>query len=146
MGGSAPRSRSRWWRAAPNRHGPWRHSEVRRRGTTRYWMSPLASSSSERVVSFLSRDAEPPGNSFRARAYFAATRTPRYLFAECSAISTGVKTRMIRCSGCGVLYLLLEPLDEQPDLLTKVLQSLPTDHFGIDDRLDARHGALEFVV
>src|SRR3954470_22389897 len=106
-------------------------------------MSPFASSSRERVVSFLSRDAAPPGNSLRARAYLAATRTPRYLFAECSAISTGVKTRMTRCSGCGVvLYLLLEPIDEQPDLLTKILQSLSTHHFGVDDRLDARHGAI----
>src|SRR5215217_4378277 len=111
-------------------------------------MSPFASSSSERVVSFLSRDPEPPGNSLSARAYFAATSTPRYLLAECSAISSGVKTRMIRClgSGCGILDLLLEPLDEQPDLLSEVLQSLSADHFGVDDRFDAGDGSLEVVV
>src|SRR5829696_1710525 len=109
-------------------------------------MSPFASSSSERVVSFLSRDAEPPGNSLRARAYFAATRTPRYLLAECSAISSGVKTRMTRCSGCGVLDLLLEPLDEQPDLLSEILQSLSAHHFGVDDRFDTGDGSLEVVV
>src|SRR6476620_6263884 len=109
-------------------------------------MSPLASSSSERVVSFLSRDAEPPGNSFRARAYLAATRTPRYLFAACSAISTGVKTRMTRWSGCGVLDLLLEPLDELPDLLSQILHSLATHDFGVDDRLDTGDGSFELVV
>src|SRR4051812_21081905 len=105
-------------------------------------MSPFASSSSERVVSFLSRDAEPPGNSFSARAYFAATRTPRYLFAACWAISTGVKTRIDVCSGCGVLYFLLEPLDEQPDLVPQILDAFAADRFRVDDRLDAGHGAL----
>src|SRR4051794_12538644 len=109
-------------------------------------MSPFASSSRERVVSFLSREAEPPGNSSRARAYFAATRTPRYLLAACSAISTGVKTRMTRGSGCGVLDLLLEPLDEQSDLLSQILHALATDHLGFDDRLHARDGPFELVV
>src|SRR5918997_5713266 len=109
-------------------------------------MSPLASSSRERVVSFLSRDAEPPGNSFRARAYFAATRTPRYLLAACWAISTGVKTRMTRWSGCVVLDLLLEPLDEQPDLLSQVLYSFSAHDLGIDDGLDARDGPFQIIV
>src|SRR4051812_7656845 len=109
-------------------------------------MSPFASSSRERVVSFLSRDAAPPGNSFRARAYFAATRTPRYLFAACWAISTGVKTRMTRWSGCVVLDLLLEPLDEQPDLLTQVLYAFSAHVFGVYDRLDARDGPFQIIV
>src|SRR5258708_6103159 len=109
-------------------------------------MSPRHSSSSERVVNFLSRDPEPPGNSLRARAYLAATRTPRYLLAACCAISTGVKTRMTRWSGCGVLDFQFEPLDERPDLLAKILDPLAAHRLRIDDRSDARHSALQIVV
>src|SRR5215208_2393885 len=108
-------------------------------------MSPLASSSSDLVVSFLSR-AAPPGNSFSARAYFAATRTPRYLLAACWAISTGVKTRMTLGFGCGVLDFLLEARDEHADLLTEVLDPLAAHDLRVDDRLDAGHGPLQVVV
>src|SRR5471030_2940087 len=109
-------------------------------------MSPRESSSSERVVNFLSRDAAPPGNSLRARAYFAATRTPRYLLAACAAISTGVKTRMTRWSGCGVLDFLLEPLDERLDLQTKILDPLAADDFRVDDRRHAGDRLFEVVI
>src|SRR5215470_14664969 len=74
---------------------------ARRRGTTWYTMSPFASSSSDLVVSFFSRDDERSrGNSFSTRAYFAATRTPRYLLAAWLAISPGVKTRMYQLDEC----------------------------------------------
>src|SRR6476620_6256216 len=99
-------------------------------------MSPRASSSSERVVSFLSRPAEPPGNSFSARAYLAATSTPRYLLAACLAISSGVKTRMSGDSGCEIRAVddfLLEPLNEQPDLLPKILHARAAHDFRVDD-------------
>src|SRR5471030_1960717 len=109
-------------------------------------MSPRESSSSERVVNFLSRDAAPPGNSLRARAYFAATRTPRYLLAACWAISTGVKTRMTRWSGCGVLDFLLESLDEQPDLLTQILDPLAAHELRVNDGSDTRDCAFQIVV
>src|SRR5438045_2209801 len=66
---------------------------TRRRGTTRYSTSPSVSSSSARVVSFFSPGAERSrGNSLRTRAYFAATRTPRYLLVACFATSFGMKT------------------------------------------------------
>src|SRR5437762_3230295 len=68
--------------------GPQRAYSVRRRGITRYSISPRESSSRARVVSFFSPLAERSrGNSLITRANFAATRTPRYLLVACSAMS-----------------------------------------------------------
>src|ERR1019366_3751696 len=69
----------------------------RRRGTTRYSMLPPESSSSERVGSFFLPLLERSrGNSFSTRAYFAATRIARYLFAAWTVTSFGVNTRMVQ--------------------------------------------------
>ena len=88
-------------------------------------MSPLASSSSERVVSFLSRDAEPP------RELVQGARVLRR-HEDAEVLVGGVLGDLDRCEdshdssdqGVDVLDLLLEPLDEQPDLLPQILDPL----------------------
>ena len=122
----------------------------RRRGTTRYSISPFDSSSSERVVSFFSRDDERSrGNSFSTRAYFAATSTPRYLLAACFGdLDRGEDSHVfssIRVWSSSICRS--SSLDERRDLLRQAAGSrsrLTTSASMIDD--DLRDGALEIVV
>src|SRR3954470_1273360 len=118
----------------------------RRRGTTRYSIEPDESSSSERVVSFFSFDDERSrGNSFSARACFAATRTPRYLFAALAATSPGVKTRIIGHSGM-IFQFCLEPPNQRGYLLPQPCYPFPAYHFGVDDGRHPPNRIIEHVI
>jgi len=109
-------------------------------------MLPFVSSSSARVVSFFSRDTEPPGNSFSTREYFAAMRIERYLFVAWLATSPGVNTcirpSVHRVEFRGCLQLTNEPLDAS----IQRRRAHPADHLRIDDRRNAFHGKPEIVV
>src|SRR4051812_20821228 len=109
-------------------------------------MSPFASSSSDLVVSFFSRDDERSrGNSFSTRAYLAATSTPRYLLAAWFAISTGVKTRMMSALGL-MIHFGLEVPDQRRDALAQTSDARLAHDLGIENCCDSTNRLLELVI
>ena len=80
------------------------------------------------------------GNSFRMRAYFAATSTPRYLFAVRSATSFGVNTCIGRAPCRLLVDFLLQTLDDRAQVLFQIREPRPPHRLGIDDARDLRDG------
>src|SRR5688500_5222307 len=104
-------------------------------------------SSSARVVSFFSRVEERTREfSLSTRAYFAATRTARYLLAANLAASTGVKTCMRSLLWLNGRDLLPQPFGQHCHALVQSAHPRPLQHLRIHDRRDAGDRSVQVVV